>query len=169
MVVFLANRANLQSKRLHDRIQQRLGADVDTVRRRRTEPREAGPYRVVGDVKPRHFLDDDTYPVTAARIEIGFQLRTGDQYEQYWFNWIEPDRSMLVGWHQDDTHDDLGPVHLQVYDGSRAIDHQPARFVDSHPLDVVEQRLRELRTAVRAVEWQDGRATGLDPTASIIE
>lgn len=168
MVVFLANRANLQSKRLHGRIQNRFSTEFDAVRRRRSEPREGGPYRVVGEVNPRQFLDDDAYPTTAARIEVGFQLRRGDSHEYYWFNWIEPGRSMLVGWHQDDTHDDLGPVHLQVNDGSTAVDHRPARFVDSHPLDVIEQRLGELRTAVRAVEWKDGRPVGLDPSVPVI-
>jgi len=35
MVVFLANRANLQNKRLHDRIQNRLSGTFENVRRRR--------------------------------------------------------------------------------------------------------------------------------------
>jgi len=162
MVVFLANRANLQIKRLHDRIQNRLNGEFDDVRRRRAEPREAGPYRVVADVNPRQFLDDDEYPVTAARIEIGVQLQTGEPHEYYWFNWIEPDRSLLVGWHQDDTHDDLGPVHLQVNDGTTPVAHEPAQFIDSHPLDVVERRLGSLRDAILAVEWEQGRSVGLD-------
>ncbi|MGM0604457.1 MAG: hypothetical protein ACQETB_02170 [Halobacteriota archaeon] len=168
MVVFLANRANLQSKRLHDRIQNRLSGEFRNVRRRRAEPREDGPYRVVAEVDPRQFLGDSAYPVTAARIEIGFQLRIGESYEYYWFNWIEPNRSMLVGWQQDDTHDDLGAVHLQVNDGSTTVDHRSARFIDSHPLDVVEQRLKELRTAVLAVEWEDGRPVKLDLSTSVI-
>lgn len=167
MVVFLANRANLQSKRLHDRIGQRLSTEFHTVRRRRAEPREAGPYRVVAEVDPRRFLDDDGYPVTEARIEVGFQLQTGRAYEYYWFNWIEPARSLLIGWHQDDTHDDLGPVHLQVNDGSAAVDHQPATFIDSHPLDVVEQRLESLPAAIAAVQWDDGRPVGFTPSASV--
>ena len=162
MVVFLANRANLQSKRLHDRIQNRLSGEFDNVRRRRAEPREAGPYRVVAEIDPRQFLGDDEYPVTIARIEIGFQLQTGQAYEYYWFNWIEPERSLLVGWHQDDTHDDLGPVHLQVTDGATPVTHDPAQFMDSHPLDVVERRRTSLRDAVLAVEWEEGRPTGLD-------
>ncbi|WP_254839705.1 hypothetical protein [Natronomonas marina] len=165
MVVFLANRANLQRKRLHDRIRTRLGGTFENVRRRRAEPREAGPYRVVAHVNPRRFLGDDEYPVTTARVEIGFQLQTGDSYEYYWFNWIEPDRSLLVGWHRDDTHDDLGPVHLQVNDGTTPVAHEPAQFVDSHPLDVVERRLDSLRDAVLAVEWQQGRPVGLDSAA----
>jgi len=81
MVVFLANRANLQSKRLHDRIRHRLSGEFDNVRRRRAVPREAGPYRVVADVNPRQFLDDDEYSVTTARVEIGFQLQTGEPHE----------------------------------------------------------------------------------------
>ncbi len=133
MVGFLANRANLQSKRLPDRIQNRLGGEFESVRRRRAEPREAGPYRVVADVNPR--LDDDEYPVTAARVEIGFQLQTREPHEYYWFNWIEPDRSLLVGWHQDDTHDGLGPVHLQVNDCATPVAHEPAEFIDSHRIE----------------------------------
>ncbi|GAA0727168.1 hypothetical protein J2744_002431 [Halorubrum trapanicum] len=165
MVVFLADRTNLQSKRLHGRIGNRLNGKFDNVRRRRAEPREAGPYRVVADVNPRQFLDDDEYPVTAARIEIGFQLHTGEPHEYYWFNWIEPDRSLLVGWHQDDTHDDLGPIHLQVNDGATPVAHEPAGFIDSHPLDVVERRLDSLRDAVLTVEWDRERPVGLDLAA----
>jgi len=162
MVVFLANRANLQSKRLHDRIQNRLRGELDNVRRRRAEPREAGPYRVVAEVDPRQFLGDDEYPVATARVEIGFQLQSGEPYEYYWFNWIEPERSLLVGWHQDDTHDDLGPVHLQINDGATPVAHEPAQFIDAHPLDVVERRLDSLGDAVLAVEWKQGRPIGLD-------
>jgi hypothetical protein len=164
MVVFLANRANLQSKRLHDRIRNRLDGVFDNVRRRRADPRDAGPYRVVGELDPRQFLDDDAYPVTTARVEIGFQLQTGEPYEYYWFNWVEPERSLLVGWHQDDTHDDLGPAHLQVNDGATAVVHKRAGFIDSHPLDVVERRLDSLPDVVLAVEWEEGRPVGLDST-----
>lgn len=169
MVVFLANRANLQSKRLHDRIQQRLSAECDDVRRRRTEPREAGAYRVVGNVNPQQFLGNDEYPVTAARVEIGFQLRTSDPYEYYWINWIETDRNLLVGWHQDDTHDDLGPAHLQVNDGSTVVAHEQAQFIDTHPLDVVEQRFKSLQEAILAVEWEEERPIGFDTSVPLFE
>ena len=114
---------------------------------------------------PRQYLNDEEYPATAARTELGFQLRTGELSEYYWFNWIEPKRSLPVSWHQDDTHHKLGPVHLQVNDGSTAVDRQSARFVDSHPLDVGEQRLGELQAAIFAIEWNDGRPVGLDQSA----
>ena len=166
MVVFLADRTNLQSKRLHDRIKHRIRAEFTGVQRRRAEPREPGPYRVVGEVDPRGFLKDENYPTGTARIEIGFQLRTDDPHEYYWFNWIEPDQRMLVGWHQDETHDELGPVHRQVNDGSVAVDHEPARFIDAHPLDVVSRRLETLSDLVCAVEWDGGRPVGFESAVS---
>ena len=169
MVVFLANRANLQRKRLHDRIQSRLSGEFETVRRRRAEPREPGPYRVVGEVNPRQFLADDACPVSTARVEIGFQLQTGEPYEYYWFNWVEPERNLLVGWHQDDTHDDLGPVHLQINNETTVVERQPAVFIDSHPLDVVARRLHSLQDAVGAVEWNQQRPIGFDMSASVIK
>jgi hypothetical protein len=168
MVVFLTNRANLQSKRLHDRIKRRLRPEFDDVRRTRAEPRDSGPYRVAGAVDPRTFLDDPDYPTVTARIEVGFGLQTGVPHEYYWCNWIEPDRGVLVGWHQDGTHDDLGPVYLQVNDESTVVDRRAAHFVDSHPLDVVERRLVALDDAVTAVQWDDGRPVGLDPTAPVV-
>lgn len=169
MVIFLANRTNLQQKRLHDRIKHRLSGASESVRRRRAEPREPGPYRVVGEVNPQLFFDQDEYPVTAARIEIGFQLRPTDPYEYYWFNWIEPDRRLLVGWHQDAMHNDLGEVHIQVNDGSTVIARHAAEFIDSHPLDVVERRLDSLGDAVAAVEWDEERPVGFDTSASVVE
>ena len=107
--------------------------------------------------------------MVTARVEIGFRLQTGEPHDSYWFNWIEPDRSLLVGWHQEDTHDDLGPVHLQVTDGATPVAHEPAEFIDSHPLDVVERRLNSLPDAVLAVEWEPGRPVGLDTAATVSE
>jgi hypothetical protein len=161
MVVFLANRANLQHRRLHDRVKARLGAMFTDVRRRRTRPQEPGPYRVVGEIDPRQVLDDDC-PTATARVSVGFQLQTTADYEYYWFNWIEPARDLLVGWHQDDTHEELGPVHLQVNDGATVVTREPAQFIDSHPLDVLSQRLVTLDGAVSAVEWAGEQPTGFD-------
>ncbi|MCU4742055.1 hypothetical protein OB960_11670 [Halobacteria archaeon AArc-xg1-1] len=165
MVVFLANRSNLQNRRLHTRIKNTIRSEFDDVRMRRTDARDPGPYRVVGDVDPRVFLDEKTYPTAVARVEIGIQIQTSESYEYYWVNWVEPERGMLVGWHQDDTHDEFGPVHIQVTDRSATVDHRPAQFIDSHPLDVVGQRIENLREAVLAVEWEGERPVGLQQSA----
>jgi hypothetical protein len=164
MTVFLANRENLQTRRLHDRISSRLQSDpaFTAVRRERTSARDPGAYRVVAGTDPESFLDVSSYPTSDARIEVGFDLAVSDSDEHYWFNWLEPTRGLLVGWHRDATHEDLGPVHLQVNDGGESVVHEPATFFDAHPLAVVERRLATLPTVVRAVEWADGRPTGLD-------
>lgn len=70
---------------------------------------------------------------------------------------------MLVGWHQDDVYEDLGPVHVQVNDESTAADHRSATFVDSHQFEAVERRLESLPDTVLAVEWENGRPVGVDP------
>ena len=157
MVVFLADRSNIQTKRLHDRIKQMIRSDFEDVRRRRAEPREPGTYRVVGETNSRTFLGNEDYPAMTGRVEIGFRLRTDEPYEHYWINWIEPDREMLVGWHQDDTHDSLGPVHLQINRGSEVIDRMSAEFIDSHPLGVVVRRIDELKEVVPSVNSDEGQ------------
>ncbi|KPN28983.1 hypothetical protein SY89_03217 [Halolamina pelagica] len=82
--------------------------------------------------------------------------------DHYWINWVEPERSMLVGWHQDDTHPEFGEIHLQVNAGDTTIEHGPAAFIDSHPLDVLSKRLTQLPEVVTAVRWKDGRPTEVD-------
>ena len=153
MVVFLADRSNLQTRRLHDRIKHKIQSDFEDVRRRRTEPREPGAYRVVGETDPRAFLSVEDYPTTKARVEIGFRLRTDDTYEHYWINWVEPERNALVGWHKDGTHDDLGSVHLQMNRGSEVLARDSAEFLDSHPLDVVGRRIDMIETVVLSAGW----------------
>lgn len=87
-----------------------------------------------------------------ARVEIGFEVQASTDYECYWFNWVEPDRNFLLGWHQDETHPEYGPVHLQANESSHTIDQQSAEFIDAHPMAVVETRLEQLPVAIDAVE-----------------
>ncbi|MFD1567001.1 hypothetical protein [Halolamina litorea] len=82
--------------------------------------------------------------------------------EHYWINWVEPERSLLVGWHQDDTHPEFGEVHLQVNDGDTTVEHSAAEFIDSHPMDVLSQRLHKLADVVTSVQWSDSRPVGFD-------
>lgn len=164
MVVFLADRSRIQNKRLHRRITNRFQSDIrfEAVQFRITDPREPGPYRVSAKMDPRHLLEDNAYPVETARIEVGFEVQTSTEHEFYWWNWIDPDRNLLLGWHQDDTHPEYGPVHLQVNESTQAVDHQPAEFIDAHPMAVVEARLEQLPAAIEAVEWRDDAVIGLN-------
>ena len=163
MVVFLANRRNLDSRRLHDRLKQRLESEFgfQNVRTERADPHSPGPYRAVVEMDPRVFFDDQSSPTTEARAEAGFELDAPADSEHYWINWIEPERRLLVGWHRDDTHSSLGPVHRQINNGSQPAAHEPATFVDSHPLDVFLRRVDTLPgvvDSVQSTDWvRDGR------------
>jgi len=117
---------------------------------------------VVTEVDARLFLDDTSYPTSEARIEVGFDCVGTAGRDQYWINWIEPDRSLLAGWHQDETHSEFGDVHLQVSHENTTVEHLPAEYIVSHPLDVLSRRLNQLPQTVEAVQWQDDRPIGFD-------
>lgn len=166
MVVFLAG---VQTRQLHRRIRTRFSTDgyFEAVQLRVAEPREPGPYRVVARTDPRLSLDDEAYPVGTARLEVGFELGAGGEPEpghgrdHYWFNWIEPEREFLLGWHQDDDHPALGPVHVQVNQGGEAVVRKRATVVEGHPMAVVEARLGQVADGLSRVEWRDGRVVGV--------
>lgn len=164
MVVFLADRADVQARQLHRRIRNRFRTDgyFEAVQFRIAEPREPGPYRVVARTDPRLFLDDEGYPVETARIEVGFELGAGGDHDHYWFNWIEPVRDFLLGWHQDDDHPDLGPAHVQVSQDGEPVEHRSATFVDAHPMAVLEARVNQLGGALSRVVWQGATVVGMD-------
>lgn len=164
MGIFLAGRGHVQTRELHRRIRNRFQSDTDfgTVRLRITGPREPGPYRVVAETDPQGFTDDTSYPVTTARIEVGFELEWPTGNDSYWFDWIEPDRNFMLGWHQDSDHGNLGPVHIQVNQNEAPIDHGSGTFIDEHPMAVVAARLDQLPDALASVQWNDGTVTGID-------
>lgn len=157
-MIFLANRDGLRNKRLHRRIKNRFQSDTafSAVQLRVATHREPGPYRVVAEADPRMLFDESDYPTQEARLEIGFDVEGSANYDFYWFNWVEPERSLLLGWHQDADHPELGPVHVQVNGSSTVVDRKPAEFIDEHPMAVVEARLAQLPDAVDAIRWQDG-------------
>lgn len=164
-MIFLANRSNLQLRRLHsERIANRFESDnlFSNVTFSRASIRSPGKYRVVATTDACLLLDDTSYPTSEARIEVGFNHVGSSERDQYWINWIEPERSLLVGWHQDDTHPEYGAVHLQVSDENTTVEHLSAEFIDSHPLDVLSRRLSQLPKTINAVQWQDGHPTGFD-------
>mgnify|MGYP000530742806 FL=1 len=164
MVIFLADRGHIQTRGVHVRIKNRFQSDGDfsTVQFRATSPREPGPYRVEAKTDPRTLLGEDSYPVTDARIEVGFAPGGQGRRDRYWFNWVEPERNFLLGWHQDSGHPALGPVHVQVNQHDAVIEREAASFIDKHPMAVTEARLAQLRDALASVQWTDGAVSGID-------
>ena len=163
-MIFLANRGGLGNKRIHRRIKNRLqsGSAFSSVQLRVSTHRESGPYRVIAEVDPREFLEDSSYPVDSARLEIGFDVETDTDNDFYWISWIEPERSLLVGWHQDDDHPEYGEVHLQLHQSDSVTLRESAEYIDKHPMAVVEARLEQLSGVIHMIAWDSGTATGVD-------
>jgi hypothetical protein len=153
--VFLANRGNLTRTTLYQAIRQRFTKepgceDVQLV------PSRARPRSVRTAVDPGVFLGS-TYPTDAATLEITVSYPRGVEYEYYVLEWSEAERRVGFGWHQDETHPDLGECHLQLDHGGETIERRPAAFLDDHPLNILETRLEQLRSVLPAIEWRDGR------------
>lgn len=132
----------------------------ETVKFRLAEPREPGSYRVIGHTKTHWFLDDPSYPATDARIEVGFKNGQDDEYYWYWFNWIEPEKSFMLGWHRDGDHPKHGPVHRQINQGESVVDRESAAVIDAHPGAIFHTRLEQLPHVLGEVEWDNDRAIG---------
>jgi len=162
MVVFLADRSNLRVRRLHRRLANRCQSDdrFGTVRLTVADRRDPGPYRVVAEIETAGLCLGDPAE-TDTRLEVGFALTEAVPHEYYWFNWIEADRDLLAGWHQDATHSDLGPVHVQLNQGDRTVTWESATFVDKHPMAVFEVRLDQLPALLGRIEFDGETATGL--------
>lgn len=109
------------------------------------------------------FADIDTttflgtsYAVERARLELRFWYSSDVEYEYYRINWVEPTRNLMVGFHQDADHPDLGPCHIQLDEGGIVVDRHSAAFIDAHPLAVLDERLQQLPDVLGSIIWRDG-------------
>lgn len=165
MNIFLVNWVRPGMRDLHrDHLSREFEKDdrFDAVKFRLADPREAGRYRVVGHTTTQWILDDPSYPSTDARIEVGFKRPQNDDRYWYWFNWVEPDRSFMFGWHCDDDHPEHGRVHEQIHQGDSVVDRRSAEIVGENPGAIFHNRLERLPTALDAVEWDGDRAVGFE-------
>jgi hypothetical protein len=161
MGVFLADRNHLDVRGLHIDIKNRFQSDdrFDTVQLTVAGRRDPGPYRVVAAVDSRVLVSEEAYPPTTGRIEVGFTLT--DTPEHYWLHWIDPERDLLVGWHRDDDHPDLGQTHLQGNHDGTSLGRRSASTIDAHPLAVLEARLEQFPQVLSGVQWTDGDPVGV--------
>lgn len=152
--VFLANRGNLSKAKLYEAILQRLGKEPGcyAVRMR---PSRMRPRAIEARVEPAEFLGR-TYAVDEARLRVRFSYPRSVEYEYYGVEWSESDRDVGIGWHQDETHPDLGECHLQIDHREATINRHAATFVDEHPLAVLEIRLDQLRSLLPRIKWTEG-------------
>lgn len=111
---------------------------------------------MIAEIVPTTFLGE-SYESERARLEIRFWYPADVADEYYRINWIEPDRNVMLGFHQDADHEDLGPSHVQLASEDTVVDRHAAAFLDAHPLAVLDERLQQLPTALNAISWANGR------------
>jgi hypothetical protein len=152
-MVFLAGRDRYTQRTLlrdvHDRLTNE--ASCEDVRYR---PSRRRPRYVVADISPVTFLGE-SYDIENARLEVRFWYPAGVNHEYYRINWIEPERNLMLGFHQDADHQNLGPCHIQLDYDETSVDRYAATFLDEHPLAVLEERLQQFPTALAAIRWGD--------------
>lgn len=152
-MIFLANRSRYTQRTLlrdvHDRLTSQAGCVNVHYRPSRRRPR-----CVVSEVDPTTFLGD-SYDAETVRLEIRLWYPTNDD-EYYRINWIEPDRSLMLGFHRDADHPELGPCHIQLTHGDTPADRHEVSPLDGHPLAVLDTRLAQLPAALNAVSWKEG-------------
>ncbi len=127
----------------------------------RYHPSRRRPRYVIADVAPATFLGEP-YDMENARLEIRFWYPAGVDHEYYRINWVEPERNLMLGFHQDADHQDLGPCHIQLNYEDTPVDRHGATFLDAHPLSVLDDRLQQLPPALDSLRWEGG--TPLLPT-----
>ena len=154
-MIFLANRDRYTQRTLLREVHSRLSkhAGCENVRYR---PSRRRPRFVIADIDTATFLNH-SYDVETARLEIRFWYPIGVDHEYYRINWIEPTRNLMLGFHQDADHPELGPCHIQLNHEDTAVDRHTAAFLDAHPLAALDQRLQQLPTALEAIRGQDGQ------------
>jgi hypothetical protein len=159
-MIFLANRANLDKRRLLSRIHNWLHTQATS---------ENGPIEEVwyhtsagNKIGVRASLDAPAflgteYPIHTVELHVSFDFPENYSYDFYRIQWVEPEREFMLGWHQDETHTELGECHLQIDYQGETVQRETATFLDSHPLNVFDRRIDHLVDLITAVSWETDR------------
>lgn len=134
---------------VHDRLANQPGCgDV------RYRPSRRRPRYVIADIDPPTFLGSP-YEAASAELEVRFWYPADVEYEYYRINWIEPARSLMLGFHRDADHQNLGPCHVQLDYEDEPVARYETPFLDTHPLSVLDERLRQLPSVLDSIRWED--------------
>jgi hypothetical protein len=157
-MIFLANRANLDKRtlltRIHNRFQSQVPTEDSPVEQVWYQTSTGNKIGVRATVTPDAFLNT-SYPAEEAELQISFDFPQTHSYDFYAIQWVESDRDLMVGWHQDETHMNLGECHFQIDYRAETVQRSTAEFLDVHPLNVLDQRLDDLGTVLDALTWED--------------
>lgn len=158
-MIFLANRSNLDKRtlltRIHNRLQTQVTAANSPVEQVWYHTSSGNKVGVRATVIPEEFLRT-SYPVDKAELQVSFDFPVNRAYDFYSIQWVESTRSLMVGWHQDETHMDLGKCHFQIDYQGETVQRERAEYLDVHPLNVFDQRTDDLVNVLDAIIWEEG-------------
>ncbi|WP_255192858.1 hypothetical protein [Natronobeatus ordinarius] len=146
-----AGETHLDRFEIHKRIRNRLER-APFVSQVDARPSPMRPTSVRATIDTTVWFGED-YRAPTAILEVEWRPRPARD----WFRiqYTEADATWSCGWHQDGTHDDLGPNHFQVdHEGWDTSHREPAAFDDPNPMAVLERCLEELES--RIPELPDG-------------
>jgi len=158
-MIFLANRANLDKRtllsRLHNQLQTQVPTEESPVEQVWYHTSAGNKVGVRATITPAEFLGT-SYPVDEAELHVSFDFPSNYAYDFYKIQWVEPEREFMAGWHQDETHMNLGECHIQLDYQGETVRREEAAFLDLHPRNVFDQRIDDLVDVLDAIAWEDG-------------
>lgn len=145
MVPGVPGDTHLDRFEIHKRFRNRLER-APFVEHVQARPSPMRPTHLVATIDATSWFGED-YRSDTARLEVEWRPRDGRDWFRIQYAEAQPDWS--CGWHQDGTHEDVGPNHFQVdsadWDESRR---EPCTFDDSNPMAVLESCLQTLERRV---------------------
>ena len=140
-----AGDTHLHRYEIHKRVATRLRREtgVTTVD---TEPSPMRPVQLTAGLDQTVFFDRSAATGDAT---LEFEWRPRAERDAFRIQYTEPGTPWSCGWHQDETHEDLGPSHFQVDHKAWSTPHrEAASFADPNPMAILETCLGELRDRV---------------------
>ncbi|MFQ3295524.1 MAG: hypothetical protein ACI8VE_002612 [Natrialbaceae archaeon] len=157
-MIFLANRANLDTRtlltRLHNKLQTQVTDETSPIEQVWYHTSKGNKVGVRARITPSVFLGA-SYPAEEAELQVSFDFPADAAYDYYSIQWVESARGLMLGWHQDETHMDLGECHFQIDYHGETVQQERAAFLDVHPLNVFDRRIDDLVDILDVIYWDD--------------
>jgi len=157
-MIFLANRVNLDIRtlltRIHNRLQSQASTEDSPVEQVWYHTSAGNKVGVRATINAPTFLGASS-PADEVELRVSFDFPPNCAYDFYKIQWVEADRELMIGWHQDETHMDLGECHFQIDYRGETVQRDEAAFLDMHPLNVYDQRIDDLVDTLNELTWED--------------
>lgn len=141
----IAGDAHLHRYEIHKRVATRLRREVG-VTAVEAIPSPMRPIRVVARLEQPIFFSEKQ---DAAEATLEFEWRPQSESDEFRIQYNEPGTPWSCGWHQDKTHENLGPSHFQVdHEAWSTSYRESASFTDSNPMAILDTCLSDLRDRV---------------------